>query len=105
MPLTSSQRTALGASINSAISNIPILLEKWYQTSSGRKYQIENINEFIYGYVVGSVSNAFYNIILISEGRIATRDETEEADEMIFKQLREIKDLIMQECYYQRLRQ
>jgi len=105
MPLTTSQRTALGASIKSAISNIPNLLDKWCQTSCVKKYQIESVNEFVYGYVIGFVSNAFHNIIFISEGRIATLDETQEAEEMISRQLCDIKDLIMRERYYQRLRQ
>jgi len=105
MPLTSSQRTALGAAINSAISNIPNLLDKWYQTSSIRKYQIESVNEFVYGYVVGFVSNAFHNIIFISEGRIATLDEAQEAEEIISRRLGDIRDIIQRERYYNRLRQ
>lgn len=104
MPLTSTQRIALEASINSAISNIPSLLDKWNQTSSIRKYQIEDINEFVYGHMVGFISNAFHNIIFISEGRIATREEVQEAEDMIFRQIPEIKNTIGRESYYHRLR-
>ena len=104
MPLTSTQRVALESSISSAISNIPNLLDKWNQTSYIRKYQIENINEFVYGHVVGSISNAFHNIIFISEGRIATRDDWQEAEGMIFRRLPEIKNTIGREIYYHRLR-
>jgi hypothetical protein len=105
MALTTSQRTVLSASIKSAISNIPNLLDKWSQSSSIRKYQIESINEFVYGYVIGLVSNSFHNIIFISEGRIATPDEIQEAEEMTSRQLHDIRDLIMRERYYHRLRQ
>jgi hypothetical protein len=104
MPLTSTQRIALEASINSAISNIPSLLDKWNKTSTIRKYQIEDINEFVYGHMVGFISNAFHNIIFISEGRIATREEVQEAEDMIFRQIPEIKNTIGRESYYNRLR-
>lgn len=104
MSLTSSQRTALEASINSAISNVPTVLDRLNHTSSIKKYQIENINEFVYGHMVGLISNAFHNIIFISEGRIATREEIQEADETIFRRLPELKNAIGRECYYRRLR-
>jgi hypothetical protein len=100
MPLNSTQRIALEASINSAVSNIPNLLDKWNQTSYIRKYEIENINEFVYGHVVGFISNAFHNIMFISEGRIATRDDWQEAEAMIFRRLPEIKNTIGREIYY-----
>lgn len=104
MTLTPSQRIALDGSINSAISNIPTLLDKCNQTSYIRKYQIEDINEFVYGHMVGFISNAFYNIIFITEGRIATHEETQEAEEMIFRRLSEIKNRLGTEKYYHRLR-
>src|SRR5919197_476467 len=97
MPLTSSQRIALEASINSAISNIPNLLDKWNQTSSTKKYQIEDINEFLYGHMVGIISNAFHNIIFISEGRVATGGEAQEAEEIISRRLPEIRSTIKNE--------
>ena len=104
MPLTSSQRIALEASINSAISNVPNVLDRWNQTSSIKKYQIEDINEFVYGHMVGFISNAFHNIIFITEGRIATHEEIHEADETISRRVPEIKNAIGRECYYRRLR-
>lgn len=104
MSLTSSQRIALEASINSAISNIPNVLDRLNQTSSIKKYQIENINEFVYGHIVGFISNAFHNIIFITEGRIATREEIQDAEETIFSRLPEIKNAIGRESYYRRLR-
>ena len=104
MPLTSSQRVALEASINSAISNIPHVLDKWNQSSNIKRYQIDDINEFVYGLMVGFISNAFSNIIFISEGRVATREETSESEEMILRRLPEIRSTIRKEIYYHHLR-
>jgi hypothetical protein len=100
MPLSHTQRTALEASINSALSNIPNMLDKWNQTQVARKYQIEDMNEFVYGHILGLISSAFQNIIFISEGRIATREELEESDGMISMRLPEIRNAIKNEIYY-----
>ena len=104
MALASSQRIALDSSISSAISNIPSLLDKWNQRSIIKKYQVVDITEFIYGHVLGVISNSLYNIIFITEGRMPTSDETLEAEEIILRRLPEIRNLIVTEIYYHRPR-
>lgn len=105
MSLTPSQRMALEASINSAISNISNILDNWDQVSAIKKYQIENINEFLYGHTVGMITNAFNNIIFISEGAVTTREQAKEAEEIISRRLHEIRNAIVRERYYhQRIR-
>lgn len=100
MALASSQRIALDSSISSAISNIPNLLDRWNQRSIIRKYQVVDISEFLYGHVLGIISNSLYNIIFISEGRMPTRDETLEAEGVILRRLSEIRNSIVTEIYY-----
>jgi hypothetical protein len=102
MALNASQRIALESSINSAISNIPNFLDKWNRTSAFKKYQIEDFNEFLYGYILGIISNSLHNIIFISEGRMVTREENLEAEEMILRRLPEIRNSILTEIYYHR---
>lgn len=104
MPLTNSQRIALDSSIASAISNIPIFLDKWIQPQFISKYQITELKEFLYGHVIGIITNSFHNIIFISEGRLATTAETQEAEEILSRRLSEIRSKIGNEIYYNRTR-
>jgi hypothetical protein len=104
MTLTASQRLALDSSISSAISNIPILMDKWNQERYIRNYQINDLREFLYGHILGIVSNSLYNIIFISEGRATTSSEIQEAEEVISRRLPEIRNSIGKEVYYNRAR-
>lgn len=102
MALTASHRAALEAAVQSAISRIPETIQTWRKREALKKYEIKDTNEFIYGYVLGFISNAFYNIMFISEGRVPRAEEYVEANAIIAKHVSQIKEAILVEGFYLR---
>lgn len=94
MPLTHSQTTALEQAIQSALSRIPLLNDEWNQRKFIKQYEIKDPNDFIYGYALGFIANAFNNAIYLSQGRSPTDDETKEAQKITFQRCAEIRDAI-----------
>jgi hypothetical protein len=94
MPLTHSQTTAVEQAIQSALSRIPLLNDEWNQRKFVKQYEIKDPNDFIYGYALGFIANAFNNTIYLSEGRSPTEDETKEAQKITFQRCAEIRDAI-----------
>jgi hypothetical protein len=67
-----------------------------------RKHEIREIDDFIYGYALGCISNAFSNLIVVSEGRVPTLQEKEEAKAIVYKRTLEIRNAISLTRYHTR---
>lgn len=91
MSLTPPQTTALEQAIQSALSRIPLLNDEWHQRKFLKEYEINDPNDFVYGYALGFIANAFHNAIYLSQGRSPTEDETLEAQKIVFQRCAEIR--------------
>jgi len=99
MPLTPAQIANLQAAIDSALSNIPIIMDEWGDRSMSKSHDINDLSDFVYGYILGTVSNAFYYIIFISEGRTPSRQEVAESRKIISDWRPKIREIISRERY------
>ena len=100
MDLNASQRVALEAAIESALSKVPMTMEEWHHRDTMKKYGIKEANDFVFGYVLGSIYNSLFSIIFISEGRAPNSDELALSRET--KRTSEIKNAILLEGYHVR---
>jgi len=99
MALTSSQVASLQTAIESAISNISMVMEEWSHRDIVKMNEIDNINDFVYGYIMGLASNAFFYIIFISEGRTPSKDELAESKMILSEWIPKIRRTISIERY------
>jgi hypothetical protein len=74
-------------------------MDRWGNHSSIKAFAINDINDFIYGYVMGSISNAFFYIIFISEGRSPSSEELSECESIISESRTRIRETISRERY------
>lgn len=94
MALTSSQVTSLHAAIESAISRIPMTMEEWGERNTLKRHGINDVSDFVFGYIIGLISNSFFYITYISEGRSPTIGEVEESKKIISEWLPKIEQAI-----------
>jgi hypothetical protein len=99
MRLTPAQATSLQTAIQSAISNISIAMEQWGDRTMLKTHEINDVNDFVYGYVMGLISNAFFYIIFISEGRSPSQEEIAESKKIISEWNPKIRRTISIERY------
>lgn len=99
MALSSAQVSNLQSAIESAISNIPMAMEHWGNHSALKAFEIGDVNDFVYGYVMGFISNAFFYIVFISEGRSPTQEELAESEKIISESRQRIREKISRERY------
>jgi hypothetical protein len=74
-------------------------MDRWVKHSSLKAFDINDVNDFVYGYVAGSISNAFFYIIFISEGRSPTREEIADSEKIISESHPRIREMISRERY------
>jgi hypothetical protein len=94
MPLTPSQASTLELAIQSALSRIPMVNDEWHQRKFIKEYEINDPDDFIYGYAIGFIANAFHNLVFISQGRSPTEDEKREAQRIVLHRAQEIRNAI-----------
>ena len=58
-------------------------MEEWGERNTLKSHGINDVNDFVFGYVIGLISNAFYYIIYISEGRSPSNVEVGESKKII----------------------
>jgi hypothetical protein len=89
----------LQIAIESAISQVPIAMDTWANRSMIKDFEINDVNDFVYGYVMGFISNAFHYIVFISEGRRPTEEEVKESERIVSESLKRIRQSISRERY------
>jgi hypothetical protein len=103
MPLTPSQVANLHAAIESAVSRIPITMDEWGERSNLKKHGINDVSDFVFGYIVGLISNSFFYIMYISEGRHPTIEEVAESKKIISEWVPRIEQAILIERHRLRI--
>lgn len=103
MALTSSQVTSLHAAIESAVSRIPMTMDEWGERNNLKKYGINDVSDFVFGYIVGLISNSFFYIMYISEGRNPSIEEVAESKKIISEWIPKIEQTISVERHRLRI--
>ncbi|NOJ26495.1 MAG: hypothetical protein DA330_00585 [Nitrososphaera sp.] len=92
MVLTIETRGALERIIEQFVSGIPENIKLWRNENVRKEYKIRDVDEFVYGHTVGSITTAFASMIFAVEHRTPTLQEMEEAKTVIFERIPKIRE-------------
>ena len=94
MPLSLQHRGALERVIDLAVDRIPSQVQNWRGSQAAREYHLKDPDEFIYGYTVGGIMDSVLTMFLLTERRIPTSEELEDAKAILYRRIPEIRNAI-----------
>jgi hypothetical protein len=94
MPLSIQHRGALERVIDLAIGRIPNQVQLWRTTQAMREYHLKDPDEFIYGFTIGGIMDSILTMFLLTEHRIPTSEELDDAKAIVYRRIPEIRNAI-----------
>ena len=94
MPLSVQHRGALERVIDVAIDRIPNQIQVWRSMRAIGEYHLKDPDEFVYGFTLGGIMDSVLTIFLLTERRIPTSEELDDAKAVVFRRIPEIRNAI-----------
>ena len=94
MPLDDDDRAFLEKTIDTIIKQVPGLVQMARDEGYQKHAQIKEVDDFVLGIATGVIYGAFIQYFVTRQQRQPAEDEVTEANQVILRRMREIKDAI-----------
>ena len=94
MPLDNEDRAYLEKTIDMTVKQVPDIVTMSRDEGYQKHAQIKEVDDFVLGIATGMIYGAFIQYFVTRQQRQPAEDEVAEANQVILRRMREIKDAI-----------
>ena len=94
MALDDEDRAFLEKTIDTILKQVPVIVQMARDEGYQKHSQYKEADDFVLGFATGMIYGAFIQYFVARQQRQPTDDEVTEANQVILRRMREIKDAI-----------